>query len=289
MKRYITLILMLIVEIATLQASQTRHYGPLDPKNFFDAEFDEYEPDKSSTYSDSPSIDKWGLPITRKTEGKVNFEFTAGLYDKTFCPKLWCDYQAYLSGCINENGDKERVAACAKHVRANINQLRDDAGMTPLHMLARWSGSSFWKKCISEMQDLISRGADINAQDALIGRTPLHEAAFAGNPEVVKFLLANEARVDLEDAQGRTALDHAREFLNPRESSDWAVINALLDAQEEALPKKQPDNLSPSMLSDTNSPYGPYEENLSSTPSPDRLDRHTWSPVVNQKIPFDGR
>ncbi|MBU6475417.1 MAG: ankyrin repeat domain-containing protein [Alphaproteobacteria bacterium] len=58
---------------------------------------------------------------------------------------------------------------------------------------------------IKTMQDLIKRGADINAQDNL-GYTPLIIAARLGRIDCARILLGHGAEIDKADHQGHTAL-----------------------------------------------------------------------------------
>jgi len=61
---------------------------------------------------------------------------------------------------------------------------------------------------LSEVQQLVSAGVSVNAQDAEL-RTPLMWAAFNGHTAVVGFLLEKGAKVDAKDRNGRTALMYA--------------------------------------------------------------------------------
>jgi uncharacterized protein len=86
---------------------------------------------------------------------------------------------------------------------ANVN-LQDAEGKTPLYDVN-----------LEVAQLLVAANADLNVQDNL-GRTPLHQAvleeqSFFG-PELVTLFLSKNARVDLKDKQGKTALDLAREL-----------------------------------------------------------------------------
>jgi ankyrin repeat protein len=74
---------------------------------------------------------------------------------------------------------------------------------------------------IAALETLLAAGADVNAQGPEVsgagsrfggkrtGQTALHGAAGWGWDDVVRFLVAKGARVDLRDAQGRTAYDAA--------------------------------------------------------------------------------
>ncbi|MEB3216840.1 MAG: ankyrin repeat domain-containing protein [Nostocales cyanobacterium 94392] len=86
---------------------------------------------------------------------------------------------------------------------AEIN-LQDAEGKTPLYDVN-----------LEVAQLLVAANGDLNIQDNL-GRTPLHQAvleeqSFFG-PELVTLFLSKNARVDLKDKQGKTALDLARQL-----------------------------------------------------------------------------
>jgi ankyrin repeat protein len=66
------------------------------------------------------------------------------------------------------------------------------------------------KKRMEIVQLLIKKGADVNA----VGSgdlTALHKAAAAGDLNLARVLLDNGADASLEDKQGKTPLDHAKE------------------------------------------------------------------------------
>ncbi len=86
---------------------------------------------------------------------------------------------------------------------AKVN-LQDAEGKTPLYDVN-----------LEVAQLLVAANADLNVQDNS-GRTPLHQAvleeqSFFG-PELVTLFLSKNARVDLKDKQGKTALDLARQL-----------------------------------------------------------------------------
>ncbi|HVW99664.1 MAG TPA: ankyrin repeat domain-containing protein [Candidatus Babeliaceae bacterium] len=49
---------------------------------------------------------------------------------------------------------------------------------------------------LQEIQDLIGKGANVNARSLLEGLTPLHKAAYFGNKEIVKLLISHKANVN---------------------------------------------------------------------------------------------
>ena len=72
----------------------------------------------------------------------------------------------------------------------------------PIHDAARLGN-------IELVQAELDKGVDINSKDSEYGGTPLHFAAYGGALNVVKFLLANEAEVNVGNNQGWTALFYA--------------------------------------------------------------------------------
>jgi ankyrin repeat protein len=64
------------------------------------------------------------------------------------------------------------------------------------------------KDAVDTIALLVKAGADVNAADTQ-GRTAAHGAALWGFTDVVKFLQANGAKLDVKDKRGLTALDHA--------------------------------------------------------------------------------
>ena len=64
------------------------------------------------------------------------------------------------------------------------------------------------KDAIETVTLLLAAGTDINATDNQ-GRTAAHGAALWGLTDVVKFLHASGAKLDVKDKRGLTALDHA--------------------------------------------------------------------------------
>ena len=59
---------------------------------------------------------------------------------------------------------------------------------------------------IAKVQDLLNRGADVDARDDEHCETPLILAAKFADPAIVRLLLNNNAEVDARDDKGRTAL-----------------------------------------------------------------------------------
>jgi hypothetical protein len=64
------------------------------------------------------------------------------------------------------------------------------------------------KDAIETITLLVAAGTDINGTDTQ-GRTAAHGAALWGLTDVIKFLHAKGAKLDVKDKRGLTALDHA--------------------------------------------------------------------------------
>ena len=72
---------------------------------------------------------------------------------------------------------------------------------------------------IEAVKQHLAAGADVNAKDELIGRTPLHEAASRGHKEIAELLISGGADVNARPKFGRTPLDLAISRKHP-ETSD---------------------------------------------------------------------
>jgi ankyrin repeat protein len=81
--------------------------------------------------------------------------------------------------------------------------------------IPHYTTSDVQDKAVAAIAVLLAAGADVNAATTGGGRgkgpgqTPLFGAAFWGWNDVVEFLVANGARIDAKDAEGRTAVDAA--------------------------------------------------------------------------------
>ena len=64
---------------------------------------------------------------------------------------------------------------------------------------------------IEEVERLLEQGADINCKDAL-GNTPLMEAAYTGQPDMVRLLIKAGADAAARNIFGRTARRLAEEI-----------------------------------------------------------------------------
>jgi ankyrin repeat protein len=92
-------------------------------------------------------------------------------------------------------------AGANPNLRALAGPKPDDIGLPPL--VAAVSSSLG-----GAAQDLISRGADVNAADGT-GMTSLHWAAVEGNLELVRLLVEKGAKVDVRDREKKTPLEKA--------------------------------------------------------------------------------
>ena len=60
---------------------------------------------------------------------------------------------------------------------------------------------------LTTMKNVITK--IINSKDPSLGCTPLHNAAEKGDPSMVKYLMENDADVNVKDVTGWTPLHHA--------------------------------------------------------------------------------
>ena len=67
---------------------------------------------------------------------------------------------------------------------------------------------------VDSVKKFLDQGVDINSQAGRWGNTPLHEAAFWGNVQVVRLLISEEANVDAKDYYGCTPLHDAVDYGN---------------------------------------------------------------------------
>jgi ankyrin repeat protein len=73
----------------------------------------------------------------------------------------------------------------------------------------------------------VARGVDINSADTVYthsGFTALHAAVLANSPAEARLLMANGAKIDVRDKQGRTALELAQFLQERRPAEDRAQI-----------------------------------------------------------------
>ena len=104
---------------------------------------------------------------------------------------------------------------------ADVNAADED-GRTAL-----WQ-ASYYCNNLPAMMLLVAAGADVNNKAGSFGHTPLHEAVRCGSVEMVRWLLANGADVNVANNRGHTPLERARDP-SPRIRNDAAII-ALLEA-----------------------------------------------------------
>jgi hypothetical protein len=104
-------------------------------------------------------------------------------------------------------------------LRASIDlELGDREGITPLNYFIQ-------NRDRKRVACLLKLGADATARDPRGGGTPLHPAAWSGNPEIIRLLVQHGAEPDVRDNEGRTALDVAGSC---RQTDNYAALKELL-------------------------------------------------------------
>ena len=179
-----------------------------------------------------------------KVEPKVEYAFPLSDIQKLECVNF-CQSESTMMYANSSWADlvfavfiKDRetplILICSKkeHCRAWVDafrtcvvksiQLRADSGSNEakkLRSLLGWQhrvirASLFSLVCIGDLAGLQrqlanpSRGSNINDQDEYHGYTALHYAVILGRMDIVKVLLQHRSRVNLQDDNGRTPLDH---------------------------------------------------------------------------------
>lgn len=102
---------------------------------------------------------------------------------------------------------------------ADVRAL-DGQGNTPLNVAVRGRGS---KEKAHIVELLLTAGADPNAKTRAGGSTPLHIAAFGGNVEAVKHLIAHKADVNATDREGKTPLQRILAMQEKLKAGDKAA------------------------------------------------------------------
>jgi ankyrin repeat protein len=88
--------------------------------------------------------------------------------------------------------------------------IPDSEGKTALDLLCEQSRPSLYYEVVDALKIYASReGFDINAAIYPGASTLLHQALKIGDENFVKFLIGKEARIDIRDSDGKTALDLA--------------------------------------------------------------------------------
>src|ERR1051326_2753350 len=110
------------------------------------------------------------------------------------------------------------LTACSSKPSSSTNQSPSvpiNPGLSKDLLIAAEKGDA------SALQDLLAKGADVNARDVR-GKTVLMMAAESGHSAIVETLLARGANVNANDASGGTALMAAAE------GGHAAIVDALL-------------------------------------------------------------
>lgn len=104
------------------------------------------------------------------------------------------------------NGDLDRLKQLVAKKGPRILNEQDKNGFTCLHYAAR-NGR------IDICQYLLGHNVDVNLKTNSCRSTALHRAAYMGNTDIVRLLLAKRARADEADCDGKTALHKCVEQL----------------------------------------------------------------------------
>ena len=123
----------------------------------------------------------------------------------------------YLFKAIKD-GDIENIERLIKK-NYNYALFRDEFGQTAFHICAK-------RNIYQIVLLLISRLGDIDAKD-IHGRTPLMRAVEYGNLETISVLLFNYADPNIEDNEGKKAIDLLRFKKNSKNAIEYKIERAL--------------------------------------------------------------
>ncbi|MEE2947024.1 MAG: ankyrin repeat domain-containing protein [Verrucomicrobiota bacterium] len=101
-----------------------------------------------------------------------------------------------------------------KHILFTITAVMLLVGCVPLESTFFSIHDAAKDGDVDSVKKFLDQGVDINSQAGKWGNTPLHEAAFLGNVEVVRLLISKEANVDAKDYYGCTPLHDAVDYGN---------------------------------------------------------------------------
>ncbi len=113
------------------------------------------------------------------------------------------DNQQQLLSALSKSNNPEEIINHLKQKNFDINAPIDYYGKTMLHHAC---GSL---NHLQLAKALIFHDADVNVQSFIHGETPLHEAAFTGNLDIVELLLQHGADLTAKTYVDATALDMA--------------------------------------------------------------------------------
>ena len=133
--------------------------------------------------------------------GAVNFLLEHGADVNAKRDDLWTPLHVAF------NVGRHKAARMLLGHHADVNARNAD-GQAPLHMLSRWRAQQDEDEGPDLAKQLLERGANVNEKDK-DNATPLHLASYHKRLEVVQILLDNGANIDMENDQGKTALQLA--------------------------------------------------------------------------------
>lgn len=118
---------------------------------------------------------------------------------------------SYLALCLLDALDDQNLESLRvlleKH-KANPNAIVLEKNVAPVHLVQGAESERFAEQATSLM---LRYGADPNLRSDEEGMTPLHVAANLGRPRLVEMLLKAGADMDVEDGEGKIAVEYAIE------------------------------------------------------------------------------
>eukprot|EP01138_Halocafeteria_seosinensis_P002298 gb/GECG01002354.1/.p1 GENE.gb/GECG01002354.1/~~gb/GECG01002354.1/.p1 ORF type:complete len:879 (+),score=101.15 gb/GECG01002354.1/:1-2637(+) len=100
------------------------------------------------------------------------------------------------------NNNVAEIGGLVNLIGVDVDTVTEEEGETALAVAAFYGRMDALKK-------LLELGADVNHQDARLGKTPVMKAAMRGFVGIVEQLIENNAQLGIKDDDGRTALHDA--------------------------------------------------------------------------------
>jgi ankyrin repeat protein len=117
-----------------------------------------------------------------------------------------CALWLALAGCHNDSTSPEQAASALPPAG---QMAGSDATVAPSPLPDAALIKSIEKGDLKAVRSLVDQGANPNATEPVLARTPLHSAAFFGRDRIADFLIERGANVKARDSMGLTPLHAA--------------------------------------------------------------------------------
>lgn len=126
-----------------------------------------------------------------------------------------------LIGCSQKNTESRQQPV--EQVTKQISKEEKLFNLLSDKIIDSIGGETERGETLSEIENLIKNGVDVNARDRSTFQTPIMVAVQYGRPSALRLLLKAGANTNLQDDKGRTAL------MGAAQSSDVLMVKLLLE------------------------------------------------------------